>query len=439
MKALTWAIRLTIFLFLFAFAAAFGQIDWNATDTLKATLGLRYTHDEKTLREELRLLCYGGGPAWDFSSIGFTQFCGPGAGRSLYTDGQNLNAYDVSGIATAATGVTSNVYPGVLAPAALDMSTGFYIRNSADSWNAVSGSLSLNWQPNENTLLYGRYDRGYKAGAFTNALTIVAFPEADKETVDAYEVGAKLRPLERLTTNLSVFFYDWSNRQTPVTFPAATAPYNCTSNCSIFINIPKSQSKGAELETMWTPFTDAHVRFNYSYLQATVDKGGPFVDASLPGSAPVSVIGADLPNSPRNKYSVGGDYTFRPDIGPINVSAIYSWRDKQWSEIFNTKWRETPAYGTLNLNASWTDQSGRFTIFAFGNNITNEETYQYIANQGTTFRNPAQNGIPGFASQLPGGPQISTYVPAGAGSSFQSSTYNANPLRTLGIELRAKF
>ena len=38
--------------------AAYGQIDWQFTPTLKATVGLRYSHDKKTGTEAVRILCF---------------------------------------------------------------------------------------------------------------------------------------------------------------------------------------------------------------------------------------------------------------------------------------------------------------------------------------------------------------------------------------------
>jgi iron complex outermembrane receptor protein len=396
-------------------AAVFGQVDWDITDQLSATLGLRYTHDEKKMREELRVLCYGAG-TW-------LTFC-----PSLQTLGTLTPATDITVVQLFSSGVLSNLYPGVLTVAHPDPTgNGNYIRDLGDSWNDTTGSFSLNWKPNESTLLYGRYDRGYKAGAFTNALNIVAFPEADKENVDAYEIGAKFRPLERVQTNVAMFFYDWKNRQTPITIPAGTGINTGSTPASFYINLPKSVSKGLELETTWTPITDAHVRFSYAYLDARIDDHGTYVDSSVPGSAPQDLNDAELPNSPMNRYSFGGDYTFRPNIGPINVAASYAWREHSYADIFNTAWRYTPSYGNLNLTGSWTDSSGRFSIFAFVNNATNEKSYQYVTQAGQF--------VPGTGTAAVGAAYQTTSVT----STFQASTYNANPLRTWGVELRAKF
>ena len=40
--------------------AAFGQLDWKATDTIKLTGGLRYTYDEKHGQEEARYIAFPG-------------------------------------------------------------------------------------------------------------------------------------------------------------------------------------------------------------------------------------------------------------------------------------------------------------------------------------------------------------------------------------------
>lgn len=94
---------------------------------------------------------------------------------------------------------------------------------------AVSGTLSLQYRPNDNAMLYASYNRGYKAGGVNADVHAagspgssldptdngVAFdPVFQTETLDAYELGAKVDWLGGAArTNLFVFYNDIQNLQ----------------------------------------------------------------------------------------------------------------------------------------------------------------------------------------------------------------------------------
>ena len=123
--------------------AVFGQIDWAFTDQLKLTAGLRYTWDEKEGSESIRIVCYGCG--------GFTP--------------------DQYGTSTPALDVTSSAIstapaPGVVSAVTTNATTGIATRELAGEWSALTGTLGLQWTPNDDTLAFAKYSRGYKSGGF---------------------------------------------------------------------------------------------------------------------------------------------------------------------------------------------------------------------------------------------------------------------------------
>jgi iron complex outermembrane receptor protein len=347
--------------------AAFGQIDWNFADNWKLTGGLRYTHDEKAGTEYTRQICYS---------------LGSGACPSLQALGPFAYAGDI-------TSFLINQAPQRGAGLAKqDPTTGVWSRPFGASWNATTGTLGLEWQPTGDSLVYAKYSRGYKAGGF-NSGTILANPETDPEFVNAYEAGVKARPFGALQTNASIFYYDYTGRQTPLTIVPDSGP-----SFTAFVNVPKSESYGFELETIWTPIQDLQILFNYAYLEATVKTGCCYVDgadplATQPGAHEVvqagpdgilgtaddihggqSVSGQQLPQSPKNKVAINGNYTFHfATAGSLNLSASYFWRDTQWSSFFNRAYNRVPSYDQVDLRATWADPSGRYRVIAFGQNV----------------------------------------------------------------------
>lgn len=139
--------------------AAFGELYWQATDTLRVTLGLRYTDDKKWTR---------------------------GSGSTLFAPGRG---------------------PIFTAPQTVQ-------------FKETTGRFNIDWSPDlaftDDTLIYASYSKGYKGGGF-NPPGVVALglnPAYAPEFVNAIEVGTKNTLLDgRLLLNLTGFYYNYEGYQ----------------------------------------------------------------------------------------------------------------------------------------------------------------------------------------------------------------------------------
>ncbi len=133
--------------------AAFGQVDYDFTEQLTGTVGLRYSRDSK-----------------DFNYASTAEF---------------------------------------------DEITIFTLDESKD-FSSVSGKLGLQYRFSDDANVYGSYSRGYKSGGFFGGQTVepADLTPYDDEKVDAFEVGAKLQsPQRRMRAGLSAFYYDYQDLQ----------------------------------------------------------------------------------------------------------------------------------------------------------------------------------------------------------------------------------
>ncbi len=133
--------------------AAFGQLDYDLTDKLTGTAGVRYSRDSK-----------------DFAYASTAEF---------------------------------------------DTITIFTLDESKD-FSSVSGKLGLQYRFSDDANVYGSYSRGYKSGGFFGGQTVEPADLApyDDEKVDAFEIGAKLQsPERRMRTSLAAFYYDYQDLQ----------------------------------------------------------------------------------------------------------------------------------------------------------------------------------------------------------------------------------
>ena len=442
--------------------AAYGQIDWQFTPTLKTTLGLRYSHDKKTGTEAVRIICFA------------TTTCG----TTPELLGTLTPPVDVTA-SVVYTGGGQNITPqGVVPNGTLGGVTfdtfGFAHRDYDASWDAWTGTAGLQWDPNPDTMVYGRYSRGYKAGGFNSGITTTLgqFPFTDSEHIDSYEVGLKKNFGHTLQTNLAIFYYNYTDLQAPLT--VANNSGALAASQTRFLNVPKSISKGIELETLWAPIDNLQVVFNYSYNDAYVkDLSGVFDPddplALAPGAKPLTALtsctgtgstvtatnprpsplcdvntgfvqrpqdlsGNSLPQAAKNKVAVNVSYTWDIGSGSLTPSVSYIWRDKEYSGIFERDTNASKAWDQVDARVLWRGPDSRYTIIGYVKNVFDELGYAGGAG-GARVSGTYAAGTPGVTPGLPG-PIPGTTFGVQNGPRF---TYALTPPRTYGIELQYRF
>lgn len=339
---------------LFNAYGAYGQADYEFNDQWKVTAGARYSLDLKNIREEgfMRCLIVCGAPIIDLTPVTQTGaapgFVGP-----------------QPGVATATATNTSGII--------YDPVKGQSYRLLKDSWDAVTGTLGVEYRPMDGALLFGRYSRGYKSGGF-NSEFFSPLPRTDEETMDSYEIGWKQEWMDwDLTTNLALFHYNYHDTQIPLT---VDPPLGL--NYSQFVNIPEIESNGVELESFWRPIDDLQLMFTYAYLDTEVtESGGLYFNALTQSSQ--DITSNPLPFASKNKVAFNARYTFHlPDGSTLMPSVNYFWRDSFATNIFNHPRGEAPSYGQTDARLIWNDTSGQYTVSAWVRNVFDDEGYESV-------------------------------------------------------------
>jgi iron complex outermembrane recepter protein len=324
--------------------AVFGQIDYNLSETWKVTLGGRYTEDNKDADEYL-----------DRVRFGFV---------------------------TPATSVPANT----AIPYAFYLSRG--TQHLSGEWHATTGTAGLEWSPGENTLAYAKYTRGYKSGGFNaGALAPGLTGYTDPEFINAYEIGLKETFAQRLTTNLSVFMYDYKDAQ----YPSTVRDPVSNLNENRFFNLDKTISMGAELETVWAVTDALVVRLNYSYLDTEIQDTRCFIDnadvaATQPDARPCSTAagtqrgqlldGGELPSAPNNKVAFNANYTWFTGLGNLTLGTTWTYRDDAYYSVFSREHYLAPSYDQTDFRALWSGTDNRYTLIAFVNNAFDDDGFE---------------------------------------------------------------
>ncbi|HEY2675715.1 MAG TPA: TonB-dependent receptor [Steroidobacteraceae bacterium] len=399
--------------------AGFGQLDWKFAPTLKATLGLRYTYDVLAGSEQFRELCFGL-PA----CLGLPNSIPGPALFGAFTPVNDITASDPA-IANCFTPAGCK-YPGVKNLPTL-LPNGFWSRGLGASWDSPTGTAGLEWTPTDSTLLYAKYTRGYKSGGF-NASTISVNPESQPEHIDAFELGGKTTINRQVQLNGALFYYNYKDLQIPLTElnPTGSGPA-----ISSIVNLPTVHSYGAELESIWQPTASLQFLVNYAYLHATIAGNSASCNV-VPAPATCyqnvvsgefeNVAGNTVPQSPKNKISVNGNYTWRFTPGSLNVSATYIWKDKMPDAIFNEWYYVAPSYSQVDARISWNDAADRYTVFLYGKNLQNKLGYDGIG-AGAVVDPAAGTAACGTNS---------------AGPYYCNQSLGLTPPRTYGIEVQVR-
>jgi iron complex outermembrane receptor protein len=331
--------------------AVFGQGTYRINEVLALTVGLRYTKDEKEGSERQRLVLLS--PTAQLANGRF--------------------AFDVSSDVDPAT-------PGVQ-----------NFRTLSDSWSAVTGNINLDWKPDEDTLGYIKYSRGYKSGGFLLG-TLSTQPAADQEQVDAFEVGYKRTFFGQLQLNAAAFYNDYKDLQLNLQQLNAAG----TAAANNFVNVD-AEAYGFEFEGLWQPIDNLQLSLSYGYLHTEVTRGCCFYDPADPGALlPTArrsggtalsngallvfqdLRGSQLYQSPENKLAFNANYTLDFTPGSLTLSGTYTWTDSTIYQPFRNPAFEVPAYGTTDFRAIWKDSEDRYSIIGFVKNAFDERGFNSV-------------------------------------------------------------
>ncbi len=356
--------------------AIFGELYWQLSDTLKLTLGARYTEDEKS---------------------------------RVY--------YPVNLLAPVGEG-------GVVGAPGWDASR--LVDEKIES-DATTGRVTLDWRVTDDTLLYLTLGRGYKAGGFNTPTTSGSAAPYDAETVDAVEIGAKNSLFGgRVMLNLTAFMYDYQDYQ-----------FSKLDGFASLVDNLDAEVRGVEIEAVWSPINALRLNAQIGYLDSEITAGSsidpfdrtqgdptlhyaksleggcvvnqaalqnviaainagaltpaalaPLPAAGLCGSAalnaafglnpsagvPVNLKGNQLPGAPEWTASVGGQYTLA--LGgnwDATLRADYYHQAGSYASHFNSPDYELKSWDNYNASLIFRNTAWDLDVQLYGKNLADDD------------------------------------------------------------------
>ena len=244
----------------------------------------------------------------------------------------------------------------------------------------TSPKISLDYQINDDIMVYGLASRGFKSGGYNIRAQATAVPRSAEpfqdESVDSFEIGSKMAFLDnRLFLNLSAFHNKYKDIQLSV-FTAYDSNNDGIDDAFFgdFTNAGRGTVNGLEAEYQWLPTRHWAISGNLAWLDAKYDKY-MFKNVNIAHQQ-------EFTNAPDFSGALNVEYrTELGGMGSLSARVGYSYQSRvvATTEVVRdpvTGARATPisqdGYGLLNAGAIW-KLNNAWSFSLQGTNLTDEE------------------------------------------------------------------
>ena len=269
--------------------AAYFQGDWHINDAWTATLGLRYTQEEK-----------------DFQ----------GQTTGFWLNGVQIGAPDLG--------------------------------EADEDWSETTPKLGLRYQYSDDVMLFASYAQGFKSGGFFGRNTAVAgfTTSYDPEFVDTYELGLKSDLLDgRVRFNATLFFSEYTDKQEENFVPLDDGTVG-----TLVLNAGEVDMPGLELEVTAILTENLRVRASYGYLDAEYTDYDADINNDGMITDNTDLL---LRRAPENTFGASAIYSRMIGNGEFVADVTYSWKDDTETINTNNPIGHVDAYGVWSASADY--------------------------------------------------------------------------------------
>lgn len=334
----------------------FAQANYDLTDKLRLTTGLRWTWDSREI-------------TWQ--------------GRAPET-----SQYNPDDLANCIIPDAAKDKPGVCAQT-----------NDAD-FDYPAWVVSLDYQYSDTLFLYAKTSGASMAGGWNVRSTIA--PAFDPEDVKDVEVGFKADLLDNTLRLNTALFYMWAKDQQRTVNAWDTVTNSTTQYVR---NASESEIAGAEFELSWLPWEGMTLTANLALLDAEYQDYEVLEGITTGPNAGQAVIvdhsGENPTHAPETTWGLAATQLIPLSFGELELHADYFWVDDTYfsgntvrpgeSEVVQQAQREEQqfhaieSYGLVNAIATLRLADDTWEFSLWGKNLADEEYHVGISNFYTAF------------------------------------------------------
>lgn len=236
--------------------------------------------------------------------------------------------------------------------------------NAGRSWNALTPKIGLRWQATPSVLLFTSFSQGVRSGGYNLRRSSPADPGVyDQEDQDTYEVGLKSDLLDhKLRANVTGFYNKINDMQRDSNFPGPTGPVQILSNAV------DAEVYGVEGEFIASPVRALQLTANFGYTK------GRYTDVRLDlngGGITDADYRLKIPRLSPWSYNFGATYNIDLGAGQVSAHTDYGYRSRSFGNEANTTF--FVAYRNLNASLTYNAPGNRYSVSLYGRNLTDHE------------------------------------------------------------------
>jgi len=331
-------------------AAAFGRVTYEMTDAVRATVGARYTDEEKFFRGSFQ---------------GFVRACPPVPIASC-PDAERFPATQTTPVATGpgADGTFTVLFP--------------IISDETESFSKWTWRAALDWDVTDGNFLYASFETGFKSGGFFFSNDSQVF---QPEELEAFTLGSKNRLLDdRLQVDVEAFYWRYDDQQISTIMRDSQNATNLGTR-----NVGNATMKGIEVQAEWLVGAATRLGLDAQYLDATYDD----FRYTVPGPAPplsgcamtqdtalnwtVDCSGKRAPYAPEWTVNLAAQQEYSlSNAGRLIAEARLHYQSETLTGLDFTPLEYRDGYASLGASLTYTTGDDRYYVTAFGNNLTDE-------------------------------------------------------------------
>ncbi|GAM98105.1 hypothetical protein U91I_01736 [alpha proteobacterium U9-1i] len=309
--------------------AAFANTDWQATDTVTLSAGLRYTREEKdsNISRVRRAIDDLDGPAVNVPGEGV-------AGGDI--DARTLNFSD--------------------AP-------------FRQEWDDLSPRVGVQWRPSADTNLYASWARAFRGGGanFRTSSLGLAPRAYDPEQQSTFEIGLKQDFASgRGRVNMALFHNSIENmqRETNLADPISGVQ-------QVVLNAGDAIIYGGEIEARFAVTERFTASAHAGYVHGAYDT----VSADLNGDGLVNPadLALEIPRLAPWSYGVEFAYDHPVAGGAVSARLAYNHRDPAFYN--DTNFGRLAEVDVIDANLSYSPEGARWSFAVYGENLTDDPTW----------------------------------------------------------------
>lgn len=243
---------------------------------------------------------------------------------------------------------------------------------AATDWSEFTPKIALKYQIDDDSMVYGLFSAGYRAGGFNGRVDGVetATVPYDPETVGNFELGYKSEKLDgRMTFNVVAFYMDYKDKQEEIQQASATSG---TGQVTRVVNAANATITGLEVDVMYLAESGIILRANLGLLDAKYDD---FTVNTGTTDTPVitDFSHLDFRRAPKLTASLSAMYDWSMGSGTADIQAGWHYIDDHAVDFLNKPELNNDAQSMVNASFNYTVDNWRFSVF--GHNLLDEDGY----------------------------------------------------------------